>query len=189
MSTLIKNNANTASIIAHQELGPFFFSELDIINQSYTPQQPMCLISYCSNIMQNFATSDNFFVHKNDKRYLKMLGIAFLEAQSKSSSEQVRIIKDIGDTALFVCGFLSEAIDNKILNLQYYKNIGISSYTILNSLTPIYFDTQNFYKLLANNFQHLLILLSTLKNKLGGNLDNNFKKILPILDSHGDKIN
>lgn len=138
-----------------ENLSTYFYSKLDKINKSTICPLPQETIFYSSKVLEKYSLSSEFFEQSdNGKISQKILGKRFLEASHLNSNERSRIYKDIADTALFVCGYFSSSLDNKIVDKSYYSKIGIESYSRLHG--------SQVYKTLATSFDTLTALLSVL---------------------------
>jgi hypothetical protein len=85
------------------------------------------------------------------------------------------MLRDIGDTALFMCGYFSDSVNKKLIDLSYYHELGRIAYRRLNSYIPELYDYPEFYDLLSDRFQHLaeMIYLVSKQNE-GLNTDDAF---------------
>jgi hypothetical protein len=138
-----------------ENLSTYFYSKLDEINKSTICPLPQETIFYSSKVLEKYSLSSVFF-EQNDEGKLseKILGQRFLEASQFNEIERSRVYKDIGDTALFLCGYFSSSLNNKIVDKSYYSNIGIESYSRLGG--------SQVYKIMATSFDTLTALLSIL---------------------------
>ncbi|MBW2018515.1 MAG: hypothetical protein JRI58_00675 [Deltaproteobacteria bacterium] len=60
----------------------------------------------------------------------------FLKSYEESSHRRARILKYIGDTTLFLTGFFSDSFQRSIVDIDYYANLGRTSYrNLLDLLT------------------------------------------------------
>ena len=93
---------------------------------------------------------------------IKFLGTKLLEATSKPQEEQKKIYKDVGDSALVLTGFFARSIEEKLVDRNYYKNLGQMAYEKMDSIYPDYFDIPQFYKMMATSFDRLATMLELL---------------------------
>lgn len=63
-----------------------------------------------------------------DETPLALLYIRALRAQRQ---ERARLLKQLGDTALFVAGFFSESLARRLVDLDYYRSLGGAAYARL----------------------------------------------------------
>lgn len=83
-----------------------------------------------------------------------------MESTHLSKKSQSRELKDVADTALIVCGFFTDSLNSKIINLEYYHQIGQLAYNKLNSLIPSFYDFNLFYEHLSNSFNQVSSLIN-----------------------------
>ncbi|MBC7359816.1 MAG: hypothetical protein H5U10_14895 [Desulfacinum sp.] len=64
----------------------------------------------------------------------KTFGQALLESYGASSEKRARILRQIGDTTLFLSGFFSDSFQRSLVDIDYYAAIGSTAYKNLESL-------------------------------------------------------
>lgn len=168
-------------IILSTNLKGFFFENLSEINKKSLCPVPESVIYYSSDVLDKFALSQDFFETSEGKVREKILGLKLLEATQVSRDEQKKIYKEVGDMSLMVCGYFSESVNKKIVDQQYYAQLGKMAYSHLNSVHPSFLDIPSFYGMVATCFESLTTLMTILATKdRNGVVDNNliFKKIL-----------
>lgn len=168
-------------IILSTNLKGFFFENLSEINKKSLCPVPESVIYYSSDVLDKFALSQDFFETSEGKVREKILGMKLLEATQVSRDEQKKIYKEVGDMSLMVCGYFSESVNKKIVDTQYYAQLGKMAYSHLNNVHPSFLDIPCFYGMVATCFESLTTLMTILATKdRNGVVDNNliFKKIL-----------
>lgn len=152
-------------LILETSLQTFFFDQLAKANQILTMPLPNVSIYYSSLVMDKFSDSTQYFEVVDGKTREKILGTKLLEANSLDRSAQKRAFKDIGDSALFMCGYFYDSINEKIVDYRYYKEIGQLAYSRLNSIVPSFYDVEEFYKQLSSQFEMLTTLLKIVQQQ------------------------
>lgn len=145
----------TKEIILETSLQAFFYDQLIEINQKNLNPLPNETVYYSSLIMDQFGESQKYFETQEGRVREKILGTKLLEASSQPRPVQKRMLRDIGDTALFMCGYFSDSVNKKLIDLSYYHELGRIAYRRLNSHIPELYDYPEFYDLLSEKFQHL----------------------------------
>lgn len=148
-----------SSLILETSLQTFFFDQLLEINQKFQAPLPNETIFYSSLVMDKFGLSKEYFEFKDGKVKEKTLGLKLLESTQLTRKEQQRSLKDIGDTALFLCGYFSDSVNEKFNNLRYYRDIGQMAYRRLDSFVPSFYDVDSFYTQLSKQFESLANLM------------------------------
>lgn len=153
------------NIITFESLKSFFYGELESLNNSSLSPVPQETLFYSSEVLEKYCLSQKFFDTQEGRIRNKILGEKLLQATKKNFDEQRRLYRDVGDTALILCGYFSESINDKIVDKQYYINIGSIAYRRLNSLQPDCMDIPAFFDLLSKCFESLTLLINSFANK------------------------
>lgn len=148
------------SIIETASLQNYFYQNLSDLNKRSLCPVPEEMIYYSSTVMENFSVTGKLFEIDEGKVKEKVLGLKILEASHKNSLEKKRILKDVGDTALLVCGYFSSSINKKILDSNYYVQLGRMAYGQLNNLAPELLNVPSFYHMMATSFENLTTLIA-----------------------------
>lgn len=167
-------------IILSNSLKGFFFEGLSELNKKSLCPIPESVIYYSSDVLDKFALSEEFFEISEGKVREKILGMKLLEATQLSREDQKRVYKEVGDMSLMVCGYFSESVNKKIVDIHYYSQLGRMAYSHLNSVTPSFFDIPSFYSMVATCFESLTTLITVLasKDRLGPGSNLLFQRIM-----------
>jgi len=165
-----------SNLIVEKSLQSYFYKELQELNKQSTPQLPLEAIYYLSLVMEQFEISENYFEKIEGKFREKVLGIKLLEVNNLAPSQAKRSLKDVGDTALFLCGFFSESLNRKIIDEKYYHEVGKMAYERLDSIVPTVYEVSSFYKIISTNFDLLTVLINLLskKSKISNEMNSYF---------------
>jgi hypothetical protein len=169
------------NIITVPDLKSFFFQSLDELNNRSLCPIPQSAIYYSSIVLDRLALSDSYFEEDEGRLREKILGTKLLEAASLSRDEQRRVYQEVGDSALMICGYFAESVTRKkILDTNYYQQLGHTAYSRLNSLVPKHLDIPSFFSVLASSFIPLTTLIAMLASR--DRFDNDrhllFKKVM-----------
>ncbi len=180
------NDAAEKKIILSTNLKGFFYDGLSELNKKSLCPVPESIIFYSSDVLDKFALSEMYFETSEGKLREKILGIKLLEATQQTRDVQKRVYKEVGDMSLLICGFFSESVNKKIIDIQYYGQIGRMAYSHLNTVTPKFLDIPDFYGMVATSFGSLTTLLMLLASRERGFEKNIvFQKVLrdePVSD-------
>jgi hypothetical protein len=167
-------------IILTTNLKGFFFEGLSELNKKSLCPVPESVIYYSSDVLDKFALSEDFFETNEGKVREKILGMKLLEATQLSREEQKKTYKEVADMSLMVCGYFSESVNKKIVDSQYYAQLGKMAYSHLNNVSPTFLDIPSFYGMVATCFESLTTLMMILATKDRNENDNNliFRKIM-----------
>jgi len=167
-----------SKIVLDANLKGYFFDGLVEINKKSLCPVPESILFYSSDVLGKFSLSDHFFDSVDGKVKEKILGIKLLEASQLSKDEQKKVYKEIGEVSLVLCGFFSESVNKKIIDLQYYSNLGKMAYGHLNYLSPSFLDIPSFYGMMATSFEVITRLISVLASKNKFQKDSTFSKLM-----------
>jgi hypothetical protein len=173
------NDSGAKKIILSSNLKGFFFEGLCELNKKSLCPVPESIIYYSSDVLDKFALSEDFFETSEGKVREKILGMKLLEASQCSRDEQKKIYREVGEMSLIVCGYFSQSVNKKIVDTQYYAQLGKMAYSHLNHVTPKFLDIPHFYGMVATCFESLTTLMTILASREKG-YENNllFQKIM-----------
>ncbi len=165
---------NNSDLLLESSLQAFFYDSLNEVNKKSLHPLPNEVIYYSSIVMARFAESKHYFQEEQGRVREKILGKKFLESSNLPKNKQIEELKDIGDTALFLCGYFSDSLNRKLLNMSYYQKIGQLSYRKLNVLLPIILDFTNFYNFIAQSFIALITVIGIVAKKFFSQTEDDF---------------
>lgn len=170
----------TKKIILQTNLKGYFFEGLNSLNKKSLCPVPESVIFYSSDVLDKFALSQDFFEVSDGKVREKILGIKLLEATQMSRDDQRRVYKEVADMSLMVCGYFAESTNKKLVDTNYYAQIGKTAYSHLDSMSPRFLDIPSFYQMFATCFESMTTLMSILASESRQGVENNliFKKAL-----------
>ncbi|MBC7538073.1 MAG: hypothetical protein H7281_04585 [Bacteriovorax sp.] len=154
-----------SSLIFENSLQVFFFDLLIDANKKSMKPLPNEIIFYSSLVMDKFGSSHSYFEEVDGKIREKILGIKLLESYQLPKDKQKNAVKDVGETALLVCGYFSDSLNKKIIDTKYYNEIGILAYSRLNSFIPKAYDIPNFFDKMSKHFHQVTALISLISEK------------------------
>jgi len=160
-----KSKKDENSLILETSLQGYFFQELQEVNKNSNAPLPKETIHYSSEVMGQFGDSENFFENAEGKIQEKILGIKLMEVAHHSDAQAKRVLKDVGDTALFLCGYFAESLNRKIIDVRYYQDLGKIAYNRLDSLIPSAYERDSFYRHLSQNFENLTVMIKVVSIK------------------------
>lgn len=160
-----------SKLILESSLQCFFFESLRLMNQKVLSPLSQETIFYSSLVMDNFGESSKLFIQEDNKTKEKILGIKLLESVNLSREKQKIELKDIAETSLFICGFFSDSLNRKIIDVNYYESLGKAAYQRLNHLIPDFYDVPSFYNQMARNFGEVTLLMNLVAKECSAQSD------------------
>lgn len=148
-------------IITVPSLNQYFYDSLERINKNSLSPLPQETIYYSSEVLCLYSSSENLYEMKEGRVREKVLGKKLLKAVAAKEQEKSKLLKEVGDTSLLLCGYFSESVNSKILDSNYYRGLGVTAYKRLNTLRPKELDVPSFYITMAESFSILCKLLAT----------------------------
>jgi hypothetical protein len=99
------------------------------------------------------------------------LSLRLVRALESGGARQRATLREIGDVSLFISGFFADSLHRKVVDLDYYVNIGGYAYTALSrheadTFSPVFAE-------LAGKFVHFVDVLSEVseRSSCGSNMD------------------
>jgi hypothetical protein len=89
--------------------------------------------TYLVNMLQYYILTDHLFdeTAEDGRKKQETLAEQLLRAAQAESSERVDRLKRLGDTSLYVSGFFGDSLKRKIVDIDYYAEIGGTAYATL----------------------------------------------------------
>jgi len=84
---------------------------------------------YVVNLLTLFARSEKLYDHRGDGPGPQPLALLLAEAADTSDSQTRNVVlQRVGDTSLFVAGFFQDGFARKLVDVDYYIDIGGAAY-------------------------------------------------------------
>ena len=164
-----QKNPDKLEVVWGASLQGYFFEELKKINEKSSRPLPEKTIIYSSWVMSNLGESEKYFDTREGKVQEKVLGVKLMESGQMPVEQRKRVLWDIGDTSLLLCGYFFKSVSNKIVDISYYRELGKMAYRRLDAIVPEMYDTTAFFKVLAELFDDMTAVISIVADKLGKN--------------------
>jgi hypothetical protein len=81
------------------------------------------------------------------------LALMYVRALQASRAERARLLRSLGDTALFVSGFFADSLHRRLVDLDYYRALGGRAYTQLSQEERAAFAPEVFRELASRFMQ------------------------------------
>jgi len=123
---------------------------------------------YVVNLLTLFARSEDLYEDHGDVYGLKPLALMMADAAEASNvAERTFSLQRIGDVALFIAGFFADSLAHKLVDLDYYINMGGTAYGSLSDEirgTPRGRALGGVYRELARKFQAVVDVLNEVRD-------------------------
>ncbi len=123
---------------------------------------------YLVSLLEHYINAENLraieessYGVRKDPTLAEQYLTAINEAQASQKKEK---LKSIADRTLYICGFFGDSFSKKIIDIEYYADIGGSAYSYLASSTKI--DTEAYlFKTYSTRFFDFVEVLSTISHQ------------------------
>lgn len=180
-----KNKSDTPQLVLESSLQSFFFDKLQEVNKKTTRPVSNESIYYLSLVLDQFGESKKFFEEKEGRVEQKVLGLKLLECSQQSHNQKKRSLREIGDTALFVCGYFYDSLNSKMIDAGYYENLGQIAYKSLDNFIPQAYEVPAFFEHLSERFSCLTNLISVISQDV---FAHNMSDVAYLVVSDKNKI-
>ncbi|MCB0411883.1 MAG: hypothetical protein KDD22_05115 [Bdellovibrionales bacterium] len=89
--------------------------------------------TYLSGLLEHYLFADNLFEvsEETGKRSSGTLAELYLKASQSVPAVRVELLKKLGDTSLYISGFFGDSLKKKIVDVDYYAQMGGAAYGTL----------------------------------------------------------
>jgi len=117
--------------------------------------------SYLVNLLSHYIVSENLFPQNADgKIESEALAMRLSEALQEESIEARRALyRQLGDFSLYIAGFFSDSLQRKLVDIDYYIDMGGAAYLEVARI-PRKSNDQELFEELAGKFPTLVGVLS-----------------------------
>lgn len=94
--------------------------------------------SYLVNLLQHYLDARNLFENEIDeagKRPPQTLAEMLLIAHNSETTVKLELLKKLGDKSLYISGYFGDSLNRKIVDVDYYANMGGTAYATLANAT------------------------------------------------------
>ncbi|MEI7973255.1 MAG: hypothetical protein WCH11_02690 [Bdellovibrio sp.] len=153
----------------------FFLEEVESGLSSLRVQAAPAVKSYLVSVLQHHIQSGNLFdeaFNEAGQRQPQTMAELFLQSQSLASAHRFDMLKKVGDRSLYLSGFFSDSFNRKLVDVDYYVDIGGAAYRSL--AEEIREDVKaSVYKTMAERFIVFVDVLSLIAQKSGPRTNTN----------------
>ena len=142
--------------------------------------------AYVRDLLISYIPADHLFEINEDsgQRNLKSLAEIYLKAQKVSFNEKRILLQQVGDLSLYLGGFFREALNRKLVDVNYYMNMGKTAYGYLSEDHP----QEEMFKELSYFFSDLVDVLSYISQKNSIRTDQDLLELCKHYLRTGSKI-
>jgi len=121
--------ATSERVVQVYDLRDYFRESIDAVIDNQGVDVGPHAAHYVVNLLTLFARSEDLYEDHGEAYGLKPLALMMADAAAASSAvERTFSLQRIGDVALFVAGFFADGLAHKLVDLDYYINMGGTAY-------------------------------------------------------------
>jgi hypothetical protein len=93
--------------------------------------------TYLVGLLQFYMFAKNLFtVDEKTGRYKReTLAELYLKSQNLPPTQKMELLKKLGDTSLYISGFFGDSLNRKVVDIDYYAEMGGTAYDSLARIT------------------------------------------------------
>ena len=118
------------SILAEPDLRDYFRREVSRAIDTLKVECNEVTTFYLVNLLADFADSDELYEDAEDRP----LALIYAKAMEAGPTERFRILKKLGDFALYISGYFSDSLAGKAVDVDYYIAMGSNAYGTASSI-------------------------------------------------------
>jgi hypothetical protein len=80
-------------------------------------------VEYLTHLLEHYAVSQNLFANRK-----ATLAEMYLKAFSPETPNRAELLKSLGDVSLYISGFFGDSLNRKIVDIDYYADMGGAAY-------------------------------------------------------------
>lgn len=145
--------------------------------------------SYLVDVLKHYLVVENLYDEQDasGKKTRKTLAEMLLTANQAGTKLRFEKLKNLGDSSLYISGFFSDSFQRKIIDVDYYVDIGRMAYDSLSS--DVEEDTfARLYKEISNQFLSLVDVLSLISQKAKITDEENILRMMDVYAKTGSTL-
>jgi len=135
--------------------------------------------AYLVQILEHYLDARNLFdeeVSEVGGRKYETLAEKFLLASQAPLSERSAMLKKLGDKSLYISGFFGDSLSRKVVDIDYYANMGGAAYASLASCVQED-TTAAIYRIFSNQFLDFVEVLTYISHQSMVQTDQNILRL------------
>lgn len=140
---------------------------------------------YLVNLLEFYLSTENLFeketVDESGKRKPQTLAELYLIAVNSEWNMKVDLLRKLGDRALYISGFFGDSFARKIIDVDYYVNMGGNAYYELSYSLQKNDPLKKVYSVFSKRFPEFVDTLTYISHK---SMISNNQSVLRLYDSY-----
>jgi len=119
-------------VIVDTSLHEYFYDSVhSALSRQQVPAQPETA-SYLVNLLTSFLRTERLYEPREHRFDFRPLALRYADTLQELSPElRARVLRELGDVALFVAGVFAESFNRKLVDVDYYAAMGGCAYAQL----------------------------------------------------------
>ncbi|MES3037831.1 MAG: hypothetical protein V4736_07990 [Bdellovibrionota bacterium] len=148
----------------------FFEEAIQKAGEDLKIQMPPTVESYLVNMMIHYLDANNLFekdlISESGKKKPQTLAEMYLTAQLEEDPHRQSLLRRMADRSLYISGFFADSLNRKIVDIDYYMEMGGTAYGILASSSKVDTDAMVYRTFSSRFLQFVDILTHISQNSL-----------------------
>ena len=145
--------------IEHKNLQEYFREQVRAAIRHQGRETPEVVEYYLVNLLHEYSKTER--VHGEDEP----LALLFAKALEARLDDRIPLLKRLGDFSLYISGFFPESLSRKLVDVDYYIQMGETAYGALSELTDRRPHFPEVFGHLAERFVETMDILSEVSDQ------------------------
>jgi hypothetical protein len=144
---------------------------------------------YLIDLLRHYLDAANLFdeVGEDGKRSRPTLAETFLRAASAEPRARAELLKRLADRALYISGFFGDSLQRKLVDLDYYADMGGSAYATLADCARED-SAARIYREFAERFSEFVEVLSHISSRASVQSEENIMRLYETYEMTGSAL-
>jgi hypothetical protein len=140
---------------------------------------------YLINVLEFYLDAQNLFekdqFDESGKRKPNTLAELYLTAANADLRQKIELLKKLGDKSLYISGFFGDSLQRKIVDVDYYVNMGGSAYSTLSKTVDKNDPMRNVFETISKRFMDFVEALTYISQN---SMVSNNQSLLRLYDRY-----
>lgn len=141
--------------------------------------------NYIVRLLEFYLSAENLFekeqYDETGKKKPQTLAEIYLTAVNSELNLKIDLLKKLGDRALYISGFFADSFNRKLVDVDYYVNMGGNAYYQLSSSLENKDPLKRVYSQFSKNFSDYVQVLTHISQK---SMVSNNQSLLKLYDNY-----
>ncbi len=145
--------------------------------------------SYIVDVLKHYLCAENLYdvEEGTGKRTRKTMAEMYLRANQLGGRVRTEQLKQVGDTSLYISGFFSDSFQRKIIDVDYYVDMGKMAFGSL--AHDVNEDTfAKLFRELSEQFLNLVDVLAVISQKAKMTNEENILRMMDVYSKTGSNL-